>query len=86
MIRVYTKPHCPQCNATKRHLDKAGAVYETVDISLPENADTLTAVKALGYQTAPVVLVSMSTGDVHWYGYNPDLLDLHIADQQQEAA
>ena len=31
-ITVYSKPNCVQCSATRRALDKAGLVYETVDI------------------------------------------------------
>ena len=37
-ITVYSKPNCVQCSATRRALDKAGLVYETVDISLDAEA------------------------------------------------
>jgi len=39
-ITVYSKPRCPQCDATYRALDKQGVSYE----------------KSLGYQQAPVVV------------------------------
>lgn len=65
-ITVYTKPACVQCNATTRALDKAGLSYSLID--LMEDADALDAVKALGYQQAPVV---MADGD-HWSGFRPD--------------
>lgn len=65
-ITLYTKPACVQCNATKRQLDKAGLEYDVVD--LMEDAEALEAVKALGYQQAPVV---MADGD-HWAGFRPD--------------
>ncbi|MGO1458498.1 MAG: glutaredoxin-like protein NrdH [Flaviflexus sp.] len=65
-ITVYTKPACVQCNATTRALNKAGLAYDTVDLT--EDAEALEAVKALGYQQAPVV---MAGGD-HWAGFRPD--------------
>ena len=32
-IKLFTKPACMQCNATKKALDRAGLDYEVVDIS-----------------------------------------------------
>lgn len=74
---LYTKPDCRQCDMTKKFLDRAGAEYATVDISLPENAADLAAIKALGYMGAPVVIVNDNgdtTDEKHWYGFRPDLL------------
>lgn len=65
-ITVYSKPNCVQCSATRRALDKAGLVYETVDISL--DAEALEQVTSLGYAQAPVVVV----GEEHWSGFRPD--------------
>ncbi|WP_182353048.1 glutaredoxin-like protein NrdH [Flaviflexus huanghaiensis] len=78
-ITVYTKPACVQCNATKRALDKAGLSYEMID--LMEDADALEAVKALGYQQAPVV---MAGGD-HWSGFRPDKIKALVAASVSEA-
>ena len=72
-ITVYTKPACVQCNATTRALDKAGLSYSLID--LMEEADALDAVKALGYQQAPVV---MADGD-HWSGFRPDKIKALVA-------
>ena len=36
-VTVFTKPHCPQCNATKRQLTKLGVPFETVDQRLPHS-------------------------------------------------
>jgi len=33
IVTVYTAPHCQQCIATKRWLDKNNVEYSTVDIS-----------------------------------------------------
>lgn len=77
-ITVYSKPACVQCTQTKRWLDRAGIEYRTIDISLPENAEVLEAIKELGYSGAPVVIVSEFTElDTHWYGFRPDLLAEH---------
>ena len=50
-ITVYTKPACPQCNATFRALDKAGIDYTKVDITV--DAAARDYVMALGYLQAP---------------------------------
>jgi glutaredoxin-like protein NrdH len=46
-ITVYTKPSCPQCNATHRALDKQGIDYDVVDITADSEARDY--VMALGY-------------------------------------
>lgn len=71
-VRVYTTPACVQCRSTKRWLDRHGVTYEAVDLS--RSPDDLAAVKSLGYEAAPVVIVSTPTGDAHWYGFRADLL------------
>ena len=80
-ITVYTTPSCVQCNATKRALAKAGMAYEEIDLTV--DADALEAVKALGYQQAPVVFAD---GD-HWSGFRPDKIKaLAGAGAQQRSA
>jgi glutaredoxin-like protein NrdH len=68
-ITVYTKPACPQCDATKRHLTKKGVEFETVDLTVDTEARDL--VTSLGYMSAPVV----KSGDAHFSGFRPDRLD-----------
>ncbi|MEX3507168.1 MULTISPECIES: glutaredoxin-like protein NrdH [unclassified Corynebacterium] len=65
-IKLYTKPACMQCNATKKALDRAGLDYEAVDISLDDEARDY--VMALGYVSAPVV----EANGEHWSGFRPD--------------
>ena len=65
-ITVYTKPACVQCTATYKALDKQGITYDTVDISL--NNEARDYVMALGYLQAPVVV----TESEHWSGFRPD--------------
>ena len=82
-IILYSKPHCVQCTATKRALDKAGLAYETIDVSV--DADALERIRAWGFQQAPVVELDESVIDSQardgvgspvytWSGFRPDLL------------
>lgn len=76
-ITVYTTPDCRQCKMTKAWLTGKGIPFNTVDLS--ESPGDLEAVRALGYQAAPVIIVSKGDprNEVHWYGFNPDLLTEH---------
>ena len=65
-ITVYSKPRCVQCDATYRALDKLGATYQTVDVSV--DSEALQYIVELGYRQAPVVV----TTDGHWSGFRPD--------------
>ena len=78
-ITVYSKPRCPQCDATARLLNKMGAPYTKVDVT--EDDVAYSFVKNLGYQQVPVVVVrdlhaTIDSGDdnivEHWSGFNPD--------------
>ena len=66
MITVYTKPDCVQCRATTRALDKAGITYDTIDISVDDEARDF--VMMLGHLQAPVVV----NDDEHWSGFRPE--------------
>jgi glutaredoxin-like protein NrdH len=59
-------PHCPQCAATYRALDKAEVEYEVIDLT--QDTAAYEMVKSLGYAQAPVVIA----GDTHWAGFRPD--------------
>lgn len=78
-ITVYSKPRCPQCDATARLLNRMGAPYAKVDVT--EDDVAYAFVKQLGYQQVPVVVVrdrhvegDGRDGNVveHWSGFNPD--------------
>lgn len=79
-VTVYTKPSCVQCNATKRALAKAGLAYREVDLT--QDAEALETVKAMGYQSAPVVFAE---GD-HWSGFRPDKIKALTAAAREPAA
>lgn len=70
MTIVYTKPNCVQCNMTKRHMDKIGVEYTTVDIT--EDPDALNKLIELGYKAAPVVMTAEGKS---WSGFNPEKID-----------
>jgi len=65
-ITVYSKPSCPQCDATYRAMDKKGLAYQVVDLT--QDAAAFEMVQGLGYMQAPVVIA----GDKHWAGFRPD--------------
>ncbi|KAA8819636.1 NrdH-redoxin [Bifidobacterium rousetti] len=79
-VTVFTKPRCPQCDATKRQLTKLGVPFDTVDLS--ENPSTLEQLQAAGFRQAPVVI----TPDNSWTGYRPDLIRELAKAQAAEAA
>lgn len=64
---IYTKPACPQCNATKKALDKHGVPFVAIDVTT--NPTARERVLALGYLSAPVVVTE---GGEHWSGFRPD--------------
>lgn len=68
-VTLYSKPQCPQCTATKKWLNKSGTSYIELDITA--DTDARDYVMALGYLSAPVVVV----GAEHWSGFRPDRLD-----------
>lgn len=78
-ITVFTKPHCPQCDATKRQLTKQGLPFETVD--LESHPDILAQLREAGFMQAPVVIAP----DASWTGYRPDLIR-ELAKQAQQVA
>jgi len=74
VVTVYTRAACQQCRATERWLDSHDVEYTTAPADDPDN---LLAIKALGYAAAPVVIATPrgAGSDVHWYGFNPDMLN-----------
>lgn len=79
-ITVYTQPGCQPCNAVKRWLSRRGIDHTIVDVTT--SPDDLAAIKALGYATAPVVIVSNGDPetDLHWNGFNPNFLERYCAE------
>ena len=70
MIKVYTKPNRQQCNFTKIFINDNGIEAEFIDVTKDDQA--LAEMKALGYNSIPVVYVDETT---HWFGFRPDELE-----------
>lgn len=69
-VTIYSKPECPQCTMTKKHLDKIGVPYTDVDVlESPGGADV---VRGLGFSSLPVVVAD---GIKPWSGFRPDRLN-----------
>lgn len=54
-VTVYTKPHCPKCNSTKRQLTKYNIPFHAIDMTTNDKA--MLRVKKMGHMSAPVVEV-----------------------------
>jgi glutaredoxin-like protein NrdH len=77
-VRIYTKPdHCMACNMTKAWFAKNNVEYVEEDIY---DEAILEAVQALGFNAAPVVIVSQGEpkDDVVWGGFQPEMLKKHV--------
>lgn len=67
---VYSKDHCPQCNATLRWLGQREIVHEVRDA-----VGEIGLLKEWGYSAAPVVVAPDGR---KWSGFRPDLLDEYV--------
>ena len=67
---------------TKQWLTDRGVQFDAVDLS--QSPDDLAAVQALGYASAPVVIVNHgdTADEKHWYGFRPDLLTEFTTNQK----
>lgn len=61
-VIVFTKEACPQCESTKKLMDKLGIKYSVAD--LMEHPEVVEKAKKMGIQSAPVVVVDENT----WWG------------------
>lgn len=68
MVTVYSKPNCPQCNATKTSLKRHNIEFIEIDIS--KDANAYAKVAELGFKSVPVV----EAGTKVWNGFQPDLI------------
>lgn len=73
MVKLYSKPGCGGCMATKRDLDRRKVKYETIDVS--ENEDALLYLKEKGFLRMPVV----ETPDEMWSGYDSEKIESLVA-------
>lgn len=67
MIKLYSKPNCMPCMATKKELDRQGLEYTVVDIT--KDSEAMDYILGLGYVGVPVVDLGQ---DNTFYGFRPD--------------
>lgn len=73
MVKLYSKPGCGQCIATKRDLDRLKADYEYIDVS--KDPDAFEYLVSKGLMQMPVV----ETPDDVWSGYNSEKIESLVA-------
>lgn len=69
LVKVFSKPNCPQCDMTYKVLKAEGIEFDKIDITKDDSARSF-IMDDLGYLQAPVVV----SGDKHWSGFRPDLI------------
>lgn len=75
-ITVYSKDRCPQCEMTKRRLNRRGVDFDEVNLS--HDPRQLEELVSMGFQSAPVVIVEdNSTGETvdAWAGFQVNRID-----------
>ena len=70
-VTIYSKPNCPQCEATKRKFTKEGVAFREVDVTEDKRA-FMRVRDEWGYQRVPVIEVRDEGFDVRWDGFRPD--------------
>ena len=79
-ITIYSKHNCMQCQFTKKFLEDLNIPFTEVNLSeQPEQAEV---VKALGFQTLPVIAAE---GQEPFGGFHPDKLN-QLAESFGESA
>jgi glutaredoxin len=71
LVTLYTSPECAQCALTKAALADCGIAFTERSA-----ADYAQALAAKGYDTAPVLAVSMENELIAWHGHRPDMIEL----------
>ena len=69
-ITLYSKPNCMQCNFTKQFFEDNQVPFVIKDVF--ESEEALEEVKALGFQSLPVIVAD---GIEPFFGFRPDILE-----------
>jgi glutaredoxin-like protein NrdH len=69
ITKVFTKPSCIQCDATKLSLEAKG--HEFQELALADHPEELAQFKAAGHLSAPIVVTENET----WAGFRPDKIE-----------
>ena len=71
MVHVYTKPDCPACELTKKHLERLAIPF--TEYGIDADPGIVSAARELGISAAPIVVaITEHRGDEMWGGYRPD--------------
>lgn len=62
-VTVYSTPNCVQCRQTKAMFDRAGVVYDSIDLT--QHPDLADQFREAGHLQAPIVMA----GDMTWSGF-----------------
>lgn len=65
-VTVFSKNNCSQCEATKSLMKELNIAFDEINIS--EQPEYVPQLKAMGFRSAPVVVV----GDDAWSGFNEE--------------
>ena len=69
-ITLYSKPNCMQCNITKQFFEDNQVPFVIKDVF--ESEEAVEEVKALGFQSLPVIVAE---GIEPFFGFRPDILE-----------
>ena len=61
-IKLYTKPNCPQCRATKMYLNNLNIPYQEI-----KGLEHIPELKARGFKQFPVIMTESDS----WAGFQP---------------
>ena len=84
-ITIYSRPSCQPCKRIKAWWEKRGVTYQEVDVE--QSPMDLAAIKALGYASVPVIVVSNGDPetDIHWQGLVLANLEKYTLNQKAAA-
>lgn len=79
-VTVYTKNQCPQCDFTKRQLDRSGVRYNVINVD--EQPGELEELIADGWKSVPVVktINPISKSQANWAGNQPQQVQDFVED------
>ncbi|WP_270361355.1 glutaredoxin domain-containing protein [Limosilactobacillus mucosae] len=77
MIKVYTKPDCPQCKMTIMFLIRHHVRFLNINVS--ENPQYAQSLRDKGYRSVPIVVTECE----EWSGFCPERLKAVVSRQRE---
>jgi glutaredoxin-like protein NrdH len=72
LVTVFSKPACPQCDFTKKHLEKLHIPARIIDVS--DSPDAAEFLRREGFASLPVVFPADRSVEP-WAGFRPSLIE-----------